>query len=80
MTLEHYSDSTLSPRLDELCHFLCLFKNLGSGHDLHCLYYTCLMYLYASFYLNDFPVRVFLLVYMCIYACFPQAVLNVIRS
>lgn len=28
--------------------------------------------------LYHFPISVFVLVYMCIYLCFPQAILNVI--
>lgn len=80
VTLLHYSDFAYHPSSANFKEFLCLVKNLGSARDLHCLYYTGLMYLHASLYLNDFPISVFLLVYTCIYSCFPQAILNVIGS
>lgn len=80
VTLLHYSDFAYHPSSVNFKEFLCLVKNLGSARDLHCLYYTGLMYLHASLYLNDFPISVLLLVYTCIYSCFPQAILNVIGS
>lgn len=37
-----------------LSNFFMLINNLESDYDFHCLYYTCLMHLYASLYLISF--------------------------
>lgn len=77
MMVCQYSD--LSSKLDEdQVKLLCLFKNSKSDYDFICLYDMCITYLYASPYLLSFPISVFVLVSMCIYFCFPQAIWNVI--